>query len=123
MGLDCFFSPPDKDTPFPEFEPELDLITGIAESLVDLPTFRGKTYNDLIEKVTGVSLYQTEIGNMNVRGMAQSLEDWIPEEHLGELDELLGLEGNASVNCQQYNDLKRMFRAHADAGFSILGWW
>jgi len=112
-----------KDNPveLPSFEPELELVTGI---LFDNPrSFRGKVYNGLIESIANVSLYQEEITNAKVREIAEYLDIWVPEEHLGELDELLGFSENASVNLKHYNDLKRSFRAFADAGASLCGWW
>jgi hypothetical protein len=120
MGLDSIWILPgedkgnDRSDELPYFDPELHLVTGI---LFDTPrSFRGKTYSELIELITGVSLYQEEITNAKVKQMATALEEHV----LKEADrEFLYLDDKE----QEYTDLKRMFRAFADAGASLNGWW
>jgi hypothetical protein len=124
MGLDSIWMMPivdGEEKELPYFEPELTLIVGL---LFDNPrSFRGKVYNPLIEFITGVSLYAKEIDNKGVKEIAEFLETYNPEEHLGVLDELLGISGNASINLHHYNDLKRAFRTFGDAGAVLTGWW
>ena len=120
MGLDSIWVMPgedrehDRTDELPYFDPELHLITGI---LFDTPrAFRGKTYNEIIERITGISLYQEEIHNEKVNQMAVALEEHVltPEDK-----EYLYLDDKE----QEYTDLKRMFRAFADAGALLHGWW
>ena len=125
MGLDSIWMMPEecKDNPkeLPYFDPELNLITGF---LFDCPrSFRGKVYNTLVESVTGVDLYQEEIPNTVIKEMAVAFEEYPVMDNLGDLNDLLGFDGNASENLQHFNDLKRMFRAFADAGATLVGWW
>ena len=74
-------------------------------------SFRGKVYHRFIEDVTNVSLYGDpetgEIPNETVKQMADDLEttEWRESYII-----------NYDIEEQEFKDLVRMFRLHADAG-------
>lgn len=81
------------------------------------PSFRGKIYNELIEELTGVSLYQEEIPNTVVKGMADSLG-------------VLLVTGINSRQCKkigikevEVESLAKWFRVVADNNGIVVGWW
>lgn len=105
MGLDSYWVKNGKPCPLeshPTFNPPLRLCGGLMSGN-GMESFRGKVYNDQVEAATGVSLYQELIPNYVVKEMADKLDV-----------------------CHFYDemqDLKRMFRTYADAGFDLAGWW
>jgi hypothetical protein len=80
-------------------------------------SFRGKVYDRFVEDVTGVSLYGDpetfEIPNETVKQMADDLEatEW-RDSYIQNYD----------IEEQEFKDLVRMFRLHADAGHYLLAW-
>ena len=82
-------------------------------------SFRGKVYNKFVEDVTGISLYgytpdTNEISNEVVRDMADGLEatEW-RDSYIENYD----------IEEQEFKDLVRMFRLHADAGHYLVAWY
>ena len=81
-------------------------------------SFRGKVYDRFVEDVTGVSLYGDpetfEIPNETVKQMADDLEavEW-RDSYITNYD----------IEKQEFKDLVRMFRLHADAGHYLLAWY
>lgn len=105
MGLDSFWVYPDgDDVKHPEFDPPLRLCGGMFSGNGS-GSFRGKVYDADIRVVTGQSLYREVIDNETVRLMAERLEMFSTSE------------------SPEQKDLARMFRAYADAGFMLKGWW
>jgi hypothetical protein len=80
-------------------------------------SFRGKVYDRFVEDVTGVSLYGDpetfEIPNETVKQMADDLEatEW-RDSYIENYD----------IEEQEFKDLVKMFRLHADAGHYLLAW-
>ena len=81
-------------------------------------SFRGKVYAQLVEDITGISLYgytpdTNEISNEVVRDMADGLEatEW-RDSYIENYD----------IEEHEFKDLVRMFRLHADAGHYLLAW-
>lgn len=72
-------------------------------------SFRGKVYSDLVERVTGVSLYEDSIDNGTILDMADKLEEAAKADPEGPGGEV--------------TRLAQMFRAHADAGHSLSSWY
>lgn len=112
MGLDSFWSK-DKETVHLEFDPPLNLCGGLFSGNGN-GSFRGKVYSELIEWATGESLYQERIPNETVKDMARKLNGI-------EFQEFLNMDYYCSE--EQWADLQRMFKAYADAGADLLGWW
>lgn len=81
-------------------------------------SFRGKVYARLVEDITGVSLYgdpeTCEISHETVKQMADDLEktEFIPE-YITHYD----------IEQDEFKDLVRMFRLHADAGHYLVAWY
>lgn len=110
MGLDNFWR---KDGESASVEGEFNLygagLTGFGND-----SFRGKMYYRFIMDACNESLYQYEISNETVQDIAWSLEShtWRPEyEEIYDITE------------EEFNDLRRMFRLHADAGHTLHGNW
>ena len=118
MGLDSFWMKKTDNGDFDvlemSFEPELKVCGGLFSANGN-GSFRGKAYADLIETVTGVSLYQDEISNETVREMSARMQE---AEIPG--DELLH-EWNTMP--EEWEDIKRMFKAYSEAGAILHGWW
>jgi len=82
-------------------------------------SFRGKVYAQLVEDITGISLYGytpdiNDISNEVVRDMADGLEatEW--------RDSYIE---NYGIEEQEFKDLVKMFRLHADAGHYLVAWY
>jgi len=81
-------------------------------------SFRGKVYARLVEDITGVSLYgdpeTCEISHETVKQMADDLEatEW-RDSYIQNYD----------IEEQEFKDLVRMFRLHADAGHYLIAWY
>ena len=81
-------------------------------------SFRGKVYCRFVEDVTNVSLYGDletgEIPNETVKQMADDLEktEFIPE-YIAHYD----------IEEDEFKDLVKMFRLHADAGHYLIAWY
>ena len=115
MGLDLYWKPGlAQDGTSKEITvPGLKLISGMLSGGGD-GSFRGKCYDSVVAGVTGESLYQEAIPNATVMRMFEALQKTPFEEacaHDPDLDE------------QQYTDLQRMFKAFAEAGYTLHGWW
>lgn len=120
MGLDSFWHPPeDTDVIPPSFNPELKLCGGMF-SAHGQGSFRGKVYNDLIERVTGVSLYQEVIDNDTVRAMADKLASLPVASVPGSIYKQAT---SWDTSPEEIKDLQRMFKGYADAGYTLKGWW
>jgi len=81
-------------------------------------SFRGKVYHRFVEDVTEVSLYgdpeTNEISNETVKKMADDLEatEW-RDSYIENYD----------IEEEEFKDLVRMFRVHADAGHFLVSSW
>jgi hypothetical protein len=81
-------------------------------------SFRGKVYDRFVEDITGVSLYGDpetfEIPNETVNQMADDLEATVWRDSYIQ---------NYDIEEQEFKDLVRMFRLHADAGHYLIAWY
>ena len=81
-------------------------------------SFRGKVYERFVEDVTGVSLYgdpeTCEISHETVKQMADDLEatEW-RDSYIQNYD----------IEEQEFKDLVKMFRLHADAGHYLVAFY
>lgn len=107
MGLDSFWSksPTERVMDDITFTPELHLCGGIFSGN-GAGSFRGKVYAHIIQAATGVSIYQEWIDNETIKRMTTALEAFPASDEDGDLQ-----------------DLRRMFRAYADSGHGLVGWW
>lgn len=80
-------------------------------------SFRGKVYARLVEDITGVSLYGDpetyEIPNETVKQMAVDLEETEWRDSYIQ---------NYDIEEEEFRDLGKMFKLHADAGHYLLAW-
>lgn len=116
MGLDSAWVKmciPGKTAPEVTFNPPLNLIGGLFSGHGQ-GSFRGKCYAARIEELTGVSIYQEWISNNVIHSMADKLTEWRIAQ---------GDYPNSSEVDSDDDDLVRMFRKYADAGFGLVGWW
>jgi hypothetical protein len=82
-------------------------------------SFRGGVYNKLVERVTGVSLYQEWIPPETVREMAAKLCVRNPEE----LAQMLVGEDYTEEDVREVESLQRHFLICAQRGLGLIGWW
>ena len=81
-------------------------------------SFCGKVYSRIVEDITGVSLYgdpeTCEVPVETVKQMADDLEatEW-RDSYIANYD----------IEEEEFKDLVRMFRLHADAGHYLLAWY
>ena len=121
MGLDSFWELP-KGNQKIEFDPPLRLCGGMLSGHGE-GSFRGKVYDTLVETITGQSLYQELISPEAVKKMSQSISatefDSLPESMRTTQDD----PSDYAVTRSEYEDLRRMFSAYAEAGACLKGWW
>lgn len=81
-------------------------------------SFRGKVYARFVEDVTEVSLYgdpdTCEIPNETVKKMAEDLEGTEWRDSYIE---------NYDIEEQEFKDLVKMFKLHAEAGHYLVAWY
>jgi len=82
-------------------------------------SFRGKVYNDLVERVTGASLYQEWIPPETVRKMAAELVVRSPEE----LARMWVGEDYTEEHVKEMESLQQRFPICARRGLGLIGWW
>ena len=77
-------------------------------------SFRGKVYCRLIEDVCNENLYDEMIPNETVKQMADDLEatEW-RDSYIENYD----------IEEEEFKDLVKMFRLHADAGHYLVSSW
>ena len=79
-------------------------------------SFRGKVYSDLVERITGESLYQDYIPPERVKKMAAQLNQ---TPHLRALPKM----GHYPIGAEEYGNLQVMFKVYAENGAGLVGWW
>ena len=121
MGLDSFWRMPtdevrqgetnvrstqDNHPQHPTFNPPLHLCGGMLSGSGE-GSFRGKVYNELIERLnelierlTGVSLYEETLPNNVIRMMADHLDSVVSVPTIYQIDQ------------KTFDNLRRMFRAY-----------
>jgi len=89
-----------------------ELIGGLFSGTGEDGSFRGKAYDADVEKLTGESLYQEEIDNESVKGMAECLNKAVRngKKVMVEHDDHLPI-------------LAAWFTVAADNGYTVNGWW
>jgi len=123
MGLDSFWEMPGGKEQL-KFDPPLTLCGGIF-SENGAGSFRGKVYDNIIEEATGQSLYEERIENDVVAQMAGCMDAVAfasLEYGVDDGDDGASYDGFRTP-AKEWADLVRMFRAYADAGASLRGWW
>jgi hypothetical protein len=72
-------------------------------------SFRGKVYAELIEQITGTSIYA----------------QWLPPETVREMAAAFGPGDHPSIehSAEEVGQLAAFFRVCADRGLGLVGWW
>lgn len=84
-------------------------------------SFRGKVYAEYVEQITGLSLYEAMIEPDTVRHMANLLEADLPDPDAK--GDAIAYEGDWNVTVEDARNLAKWFRACADNGLHVHGWW
>jgi len=111
MGLDNFWKKSEEEAG--TIEGDFKLCGGLFSGSGN-HSFRGKIYARLIEDITNESLYDDLIPNEKVKEMADALESTeFRPEYITHYD----------IEEDEFKDLVRMFRLHADAGHYLISWY
>lgn len=115
MGLDSFWEPSLRADGSECKEPKIKVnLCGGMFSGNGSGSFRGKVYDDVVAGITGTSLYEERIKNPGVRDMASALEAATYKE---------AKSYDKDITKQEWEDLVKMFKAYAEAGYNLCGWW
>ena len=115
MGLDNYWMKAKEE--FGHVEGNFNICGGMMSGSGN-DSFRGKVYHRFVEDVTEISLYgdreTNEISNETVKKMADDLEatEW-RDSYIENYD----------IEKQEFKDLVKMFRLHADAGHFLVSSW
>ena len=121
MGLDNYFC---KDAIIiEEIEwPDTHLCGGLLSG--GFGSFRGKVYDDYVEKITGKSLYEDSIDTNSVREMGRKLRDHVQQlEHdLVSDDEEIHI-GTFNITMKEAKDLATLFEFAASHEMELIAWY
>jgi len=123
MGLDNFASRIPDDLILTEDdlkafeEASIDLCGGILSG--EGSSFRGKVYSALIEKVTGISLYDEWIPPETVKSMSEILSKYTAEELFMIINKVSAYDIHTEKTMAS---LQRFFQICAKRGLGIIGW-
>lgn len=122
MGLDNFASRVPDDLILTEddlkaFEDaSIDLCGGILSG--DGSSFRGKVYSALVEKVTGISLYDKWIPPETVKSMSEKLSKYTAEELVVIIKKVSAYDIHTGETMA---GLQKFFQICAERGLGIIG--
>jgi hypothetical protein len=114
------------------FEGVPSLTGGMMSGNGNNGSFRGKCYAELVEEVTGYSLYEDELPPPVVNKMASMLRQAsdenplqvTPEQALKEMTAAWETGHNNTIElAYELNALACWFEACASQGYSVIGWW
>lgn len=97
---------------------EVELAGGMYSG--GLGSFRGKLYEDLVEHITGVSLYERWIPQETVRAMAEALGRCDPDQAIAEYEATAPPYERTVFELLQ---LRAFFRVCAKRKLGLVGWW
>ena len=99
-------------------EADIELCGGIFSG--SSGSFRGKVYDLLILRVTGVSLYQEWIPPEVVRDMAQAFDECDPQ---GVAEQMGSVGRRHGWSAAEIIELRRFFRVCAERNLGLINWW
>lgn len=79
-------------------------------------SFRGKVYNDLVENLTGQSLYQEYIPPGTIQAMAEKLGKTSYAQASSRMT-------HWRLDPEEYRNLQKMFEVYARYDAGLVGWW
>lgn len=123
MGLDTYAArSPSRDLTDEDLEAfeaaKPELCGGIESGGYE--SFRGKVYADLVENMTGVSLYQEWIPPETVQEMSEALEQCDPEEVIHEFTSEYRW---YAPSPSEVIELRKFFRICHERNLGLVGWW
>jgi len=124
MGLDCYWTKPNESKSQPlDFDPPLCIEDehDRRQRRKGWAHFRGRTFEDAIQQITGVSL-RAYLDNATVGKIAERLEAFAVEPWPLPPSEILAI-GWEAFSSDEYRDLARLFRTYAAAGYELRGSW
>lgn len=77
-------------------------------------SFRGRAYDDIIESLTGVSLYEDKIDTDTILKMNEKIQECLVEK----ARELAGYD----LKVEEWKDFQKMWDCHAKAGHYLISW-
>lgn len=111
MGLDNFWQ---IDTETPGYiEGDFNVCYGNFSNKGN-SSFRGRAYDDIIEPLTGVSLYEDKIEMDTILKMNEKIQE-CPFEKAREL-------AGYDLKEEEWKDFQRMWDGHAKAGHYLVSW-
>lgn len=124
MGLDCYWMKKAVNENGEEIkidasiDEEIRVCSGLFSGNGN-SSFRGKVYAGIVEKASKISLFKEWIENSDVIKIADSLEAL----DLSSVNSLYNCPYGDEFTEEEFSELKKMFRLHADAGHCLHGWW
>lgn len=112
MGLDNFWV--GDDSKHASVEGDFKICGGICSGHGN-SSFRGKVYNDIVEKTTGVSLYSDKIDNDKVVEMDDAIRQVSYD--------LASRVSNYPIQEEEWSDFQVMWHEHAKAGHHLVSWY
>ena len=119
MGLDSYFTfEGEKDT-WPKVAIEANLCGGMFSGDDNGMSFRGKVYDDIIDKGSNslLTLYEKSQDNSVVNKIADLLEFLLTKHPRKKVW------GEYEIPRKELEDLSKVFRAYGNAGYGLYGWW
>lgn len=114
MGLDSFWQI-DAETPG-RIEDSFCLRGDGAFTNKGVSAFRGRAYDDIIEPLTGVCLYEEKIENNVILEMNKKIQEC-------SFEKAKELAPHHNLTSEEWRDFQKMWDAHARAGHYLAGWW
>lgn len=124
MGLDNFFykkCQPGVTAPMPIFKKYPKLTGGIFSGADG--SFRGGLYNDLIQGITGVSLYTEDLSPTDVIFISKSLNSFVKNKTNAAIQKELKKRGLGEYSPRDVRDFVIIFKAYSELGYGLAGWW
>jgi hypothetical protein len=114
MGLDSFWQV-DEETPG-RIEDSFCLRDDGPVTNQGVSAFRGGSYDDIIEPLTGICLYEEKIENSVILEMNKKIQNCSFEKAKEQAP-------NHTLTPEEWRDFQKMWDAHASAGHYLAGWW
>ncbi len=114
MGLDSFWQI-DEETPG-RIEDSFCLRGDGQFTNRGVSAFRGEAYDDVIEQLIGMSLYEEKIENETILEMNKKIQEC-------SFEKASGFVPDRDLKPEEWKDFQRMWDAHAKAGHYLAGWW
>lgn len=120
MGLDNYFVIEGTDTvPILLPWPDVNLCGGMFSGHGD-GSFRGKVYADIVEQITGVSLYEDRLSTETLEEMADALNGYIAER---QFDDDAEVDTDWGISFKEIRGLAIVFGFASENNLECISWW